>query len=62
MPCEDRMSAQDGMNQSMGNMVLLVSLHLGILESAFGWQNPPCHAKLAYLPSLGVIRPAICKF
>ncbi len=56
------MSAQDGMIQGMRNMVLLVSLHLGILESAFGWQNPPCHAKLAYLPSLGVIRPAICKF
>jgi hypothetical protein len=53
------MSAQDGMNQSMGNMMLLVSLHFGILESAFGWQNPPCHAKLAHLPLLGVIRPAI---
>lgn len=42
------MSAHDGMIQGMGNMVLLVSRHLGIIKSAFGWKNPPCHAKLAY--------------
>ncbi len=45
----------------MRYMVLLVSLHLGILESPFNWQSPPCHDKLAYLPLLCGINPAICK-
>ncbi len=56
------MSAQDGMVQGMRNMVLVVSLHLVKLKSPFGWQNPPCHAKLACLPLLCGMSPAICKF
>ncbi len=42
--------------------MLLVSLHLRMLKRPFGWQNQPCHPKLAYLPLLCGISPAICKF
>lgn len=56
------MSAQDGMVQDMRNMVLWVSLHLGMHMRPFGWQNPTCHAKLACLPLLCGSSPGICKY
>ena len=47
MPCEDRMSAQDGMVQGVRNMVvLLVLLHLGTLNSPLARPTLSCQACL----------------